>query len=251
MKKFNFKEKLSKGRAVYITAAVSLGLTVAAIGIIYSNTMNTLERSLPEISTTRQVNINQTDEIDPRTEKTTKAKTVTKPTERTTTVPEKKITTRIKNTTSAEAQTKTEVSTAVSVMASQSFIRPHDGEIIRPYSPDVPIYSETMNDWRTHNGIDIAVKEGDEVVSIGKGKVTKVTVDSSFGYTIEVDYGTLTAKYCGMKQGECAGIGQLLEKGDSIGVVDTVACESAAGPHLHFEVIVDGEQKNPVEICKW
>jgi len=240
MKKFDFSKKFSQRKTVYTMAAVSFCLAVLAIGIIYSQTMNTLERTLPELSTTKQVHQNQTSVADPRattattTQKITGAVTTTEPTQTTT-----------------EKETTVTTTTAVSVLASQTYIRPHDGEIIRIYSPNVPIYCETMNDWRTHNGIDIAVKEGDEVLSVGKGKVSRVVVDTAYGYTVEVDYGAFTAKYCGMKQGECVGIGQSLEKGDSIGVVEAVPCEAKSAPHLHFEVLVDGMNKNPAEVCKW
>ena len=239
MKKSDFIKKLSGQKTVYTMAAVSLLLAVVAIGIVYSQTMKSLQKSLPELSTTRQVHQNQTSVADPRltttttqahTENTTEAVT----TERATT---KEVT--------------TETTTVASVIAPQTFIRPHDGEIIRVYSPDVPIYCETMNDWRTHNGIDIAVKEGDEAISVGKGTVSRVEVDSAFGYTVEVDYGSFTARYCGMKQGECVGIGQSLEKGDSIGVVESVPCEMKSPLHFHFEVLVDGINKNPFEVCKW
>ena len=248
MKSFNFKEKFSKAKAVYTMAGVSLCLTAVAIGIVYSRTVDRLENILPDISTTQQVHQNQTGVSDPRDKlpttisgkKEAASKKVTSATEASTesyAEPES---------TTASYQTQ-EASTAVSVIAQQTFILPHNGEIIRAYSPDIPLYSETMNDWRTHSGVDIAAKEGDEAVSVGKGKVSKVLVDSSYGYTVEVDYGTFTARYCGLKQGESAGIGQSLEKGDSVGVIDAVPCEANAGPHLHFEIIKDGAEVDPVK----
>ena len=72
--------------------------------------------------------------------------------------------------------------------------------------------------------------------------------NATYGYTIEVDYGSFTARYCGMKQGECVGIGQLLEKGDSVGTVDVVPCEAASPLHLHFEVTVEGMYEDPMKI---
>ncbi len=223
-------------------AAASLCLAVIAIGIIYSQTMNTLRKTLPEMSTTKQVHQNQTNITDPRiTSKTTTTEATTR----------KSVTTEPATIINNEEELPTTTTAAVSVLASQTYIRPHDGEIIRIYSPNVPMYCETMNDWRTHEGIDIAVKEGDEVVSVGKGKVSKVTADSTYGYAVEVDYGAFTARYCGMKQGECVGIGQSLEKGDSIGVVGTIPCEANSALHLHFEVLVEGMHKSPSEVCKW
>lgn len=251
MKSFNLKEKFSKGKSIYIMAAVSFCLTAAAIGIIYSQTIKHTKELLPEISTTRQVNNYQTNVSDPRIftteaeedeaeyeqEADTEESTTEEATEETAGATEEE----------AEATEEVTTSAAVSVIASQTFIKPHDGEIIRQYSPEIPIYCETMNDWRTHNGIDIAVKEGDEAVSVGKGKVSRVIVDSAYGYTVEVDYGSFTARYCGLKQGESVGIGQSLEKGDSVGIIDSVPCESKAGPHLHFEIIKDGMESDPVK----
>lgn len=248
MKSFNFKEKFSKGKNVYTMAAVSLCLAAVAIGVVYSQTVDRLESVLPDVSTTKQVHQNQTGVSDPRDEEPT---TVTGKNEITTKKPTTEKATTAEATSeeddTAEPEYTEEGSTAVSVVAAQTFIRPHDGEIIRAYSPDVPLYSETMNDWRTHPGIDIAVNEGDEAVSIGKGTVSKVLVDSSYGYTVEVDYGSFTARYCGLKQGDSVGIGQSLEKGDSIGVIDTVPCEANAGPHLHFEIIKDGTDIDPLK----
>ena len=245
MKSFNFKEKLTKTKTVYTLAAVSLCLAAVAIGIVYTQTLDRIEQTIPELSTTMQVHQNQTDVSDPRklqptTVKSQKEVTTSKAT---TTAPSSEAVTE------AEIQTKDteEISTAISVIAQQTFIRPHDGEIIRPYSPDVPVYCETMNDWRTHSGIDIKVTEGDEAVSVGKGTVSKVIVDSSYGYTVEIDYGSFTARYCGLKQGESLGIGDNIEKGDSVGVIDTVPCESKSGPHLHFEIIKDGVESDPLK----
>ena len=247
MKKFSFKEKFSKVRTVYVMAAVSICLTAVAIGTVYSQTMNTLEKNLTPISTTKQVHQNQTGEADPRKEYTVTvtAPTTQKRTEPTTQKADLKKQEQTENT--AKATTQITTSASVSVSAVQSFIRPHDGEIIRAYSPEVPLYCETMNDWRTHSGIDIAVKEGDEALSVGRGTVSKVLVDQNYGYTVEVNYGNFTARYCGMKQGESVGIGQVLEKGDSVGVVDTVPCEAKAVPHLHFEVVSEGDCVDPLK----
>lgn len=230
MKRFNLKEKFTKSKSIYIMAAASLCLTAAAIGIIYSQTIKYTKELLPEISTTKQVNNYQSDVSDPRIftteaeEDEAEYEQEADTEESTTEEAYEEDVTEIQ-----EEITETTTSAAVSVISSQTFIRPHDGEIIRVYSPEIPIYCETMNDWRTHSGIDIAVKEGDEAVSVGKGKVSRVIVDSAYGYTVEVDYGSFTARYCGLKQDESAGIGQSLEKGDSVGIIDTVPCEAKSG----------------------
>ena len=249
MKKSDFKQYFSKPKAVYTMAAVSFCLAALAIGIVYSQTMQNLKKALPQVSTTQQVNVTQSGEDDPRKVtrvNSTAAADTTAVTEEVTLPPA----TTVPVTEDAVATTAATEEADTSVAAQDSFMLPHDGEIIRSYSPDVPLYCETMNDWRTHNGIDIAVAEGEEVLSVGKGKVSKVLSNATYGYTIEVDYGSFTARYCGMKQGECVGIGQLLEKGDSVGTVDVVPCEAESPLHLHFEVTVEGLYEDPMKILE-
>lgn len=251
MKKFNFKQAFSKPKTVYTMAGISFCLAAVAIGIVYSQTMNTLEKALPQTSTTKQVNQVQSGEDDPRKVirvTTTKAGLTTSAEEITEEITLPPATTSAPATDAVATTAPAEGETQLTETKQTDLMLPHDGEIIRKYSPDVPLYCETMNDWRTHNGIDIAVKEGEEVLSVGKGKVSKVLVNATYGYTVEVDYGTFTARYCGMKQGECVGIGQVLEKGDSVGMVDVVPCEASSPAHLHFEVMVEGMYEDPMKV---
>lgn len=236
MKKFRFFEKPAGARTVYIMAGVSFCLAAIAVAIVYSGTMNAVEKNLSQVKTTYQVDRKQQGEEDPRATVTTEKN---KPS---TTV----ITTQVTEKLTAEV-TQAAASTEPSTAEKQSFILPCEGKIIREYSPDVPVYCETMQDWRTHSGVDFLVKEDEDVLSVGKGRVSKVMASSVYGYIVEVDYGELTARYCGMKQGECVGIGQLLNKGDSVGKVGEIPCEAMAEKHLHFEVIIDGEYADPIK----
>lgn len=244
MKKFNFFEKPAGARTVYIMAGVSFCLAAIAVGIVYSKTVNRVEENLTMTKTTYQVGLNQQGETDPRTTEATSAKVTESTTAATTS--EKYITTKpVARVTESAVNATTTVKTE-----EQSFMLPCDGKIIREYSPEIPVYCETMEDWRTHSGVDFAVKEDEEVLSVGKGKVSKVLVDSVYGYTVEVNYGDFIARYCGLEQGTCVGIDQLLNKGDSIGKVATVPCESKSGKHLHFEIIRNGDYADPIKTLK-
>lgn len=244
MKKIRFFEKPAGARTVYIMAGVSFCLAAIAVGIVYSKTVNKVEENLTMTKTTYQVGLNQQGETDPRITEAPSAKV----TETTTAA----TTSEIYVTTKAIAQvTESAVNaTTTEKTEKQSFMLPCDGKIIREYSPEIPVYCETMEDWRTHSGIDFAVKDDEEVLSVGKGKVSKVLVDSVYGYTVEVDYGDFIARYCGLEQGTCVGINQLLNKGDSIGKVATVPCESKSGKHLHFEIIRNGDYADPIKTLK-
>lgn len=55
---------------------------------------------------------------------------------------------------------------AVQEKAPAVYTWPVKGEILRGYSLEVLAYDETMGDWRTHSGIDIAADEGIKVLSM-------------------------------------------------------------------------------------
>ena len=47
-------------------------------------------------------------------------------------------------------------------------------------------YSETMGDWRTHDGMDLAVSLGTKVIATAAGTVSKVFEDPFMGTTVEI-----------------------------------------------------------------
>lgn len=243
MKKIRFFEKTAGAKTVYTLAGVSFCLAAIAVGILYSRTVESLEGITSVPSTTFRVNVEKNDEADPRYNGNIPKSTTEESTTET-------ITAEAVAEEYEEISESAVVATTSAVTEKQSFMLPCDGEVIRKYSADIPVYCETMEDWRTHSGIDFAVEEGGEVLSVGKGKVSKVLVDSSYGYTVEVDYGEFTARYCGLEQGTTVGINQLLNKGDSIGHVGEVPCEKKAARHLHFEIIRNGDYADPTDVLK-
>ena len=245
MKRINFFEKTVGARTVYTLAGVSFCLAVIAVGVLYSKTAGKVQNMTSQPSTTYQVNINKQDEIDPRYSGNVPESTAAASTAETTAV----------EFTGSEIEEEEIIesavaATTVAITEKQELMLPCDGEIIKEYSPKVPLYCETMEDWRTHSGVDFAVADDGEVLSVGKGKVSKVLVDSSYGYIVEVDYGEFTARYCGLEQGTTVGINQLLNKGDSIGKVGEVPCEKKSERHLHLEIIRNGDYADPMKVLK-
>ncbi len=229
MKKQDFFKDLFTEKRVYVMAAVTLVLTAVAIGVVYSRSMSIIKGSITTYPTEEYVRQNQTGEADPRTT----APVTSVKTEAT----EKETSVRHSEATTAQSTQATEKEV--------SFLAPADGEIITEYSPDVPLYSKTMSDWRTHHGIDIALKENAEIISIADGKVSKAYYDTSFGYVAEIDHGDFTARYCGLDQESAVKINQLLSKGDAVGNIGTVPCEQDDGAHLHFEIVKNGINIEP------
>ncbi len=126
---------------------------------------------------------------------------------------------------------------------------PHSGEIIAPCSLEELLYSETMKDWRTHNGIDIAAKPGDQVKAAENGVVSKVFKDELFGVVVTVDHGNgVLSNYANLQSEDFIKVGTKVKKGDIIGGVGkSGALEVSLEPHLHFEIISNGEYKDPQE----
>lgn len=124
---------------------------------------------------------------------------------------------------------------------------PLDGEIIATCSVDELVFCESMQDWRTHNGTDIAAKIGDPVKAAESGKVTQVYQDDLLGIVVVLDHGNeISSLYGNLQSLDFIQVGTEVQKGDIIGGVgDPGILEANSEPHLHFEVMSKGEYKNP------
>ncbi len=247
-KQRNFLEKISSGKGFYLTAALSFVSIVIAIAFVYNSSMNMIEDlNIPTV-TTEAVEGTKEDVPDPRTTteiiiKTTTGESTTEAKTETTTLQ-----TTASETSTTIQNTVTEATTET--FSNTSFVYPVTGEIIKDYSADIPVYDETMSDWRTHNGIDFLAEQESSVCSVGNGKVTKVISDPSWGFCIEIDYGSFTGRYCGLQQGSSVSMNATVEKGDVIGSVGVIPCESQMESHIHFEAIVSGENVDPLQALK-
>jgi murein DD-endopeptidase MepM/ murein hydrolase activator NlpD len=149
-----------------------------------------------------------------------------------------------------ETVTQTDTATeddTVLTEAAPFFSLPVTGEVIKNFSNDTLQYSQTFKDWRLHLGVDIAAEKGDVVFSCAQGVVEDIYNDSAYGTVIAIDHGNgLMAFYCGMNRTPTVKIGDTVESGSQLGVLDTVPCESVEQFHLHLEMEQDGVQVSPL-----
>ena len=126
-------------------------------------------------------------------------------------------------------------------------VRPVEGETVTAYSMDKLLYNETMRDWRTHDGIDIAADEGTAVVAAKAGTVSSVAADPVMGMTVTVRHeGAWETVYSSLTDAPEVEAGDEVTAGQVIGFVgQTAASESALGPHLHFSVLNGGVPSDP------
>lgn len=127
------------------------------------------------------------------------------------------------------------------------FIAPLQGEITKDFSDSSLVYSETLEEWTVHLGIDIKAEKGSAVSASEQGTVESIKNDPRYGLTVTIahenGYKTI---YSNLLSAEFIAEGQEVEKGQTIGSVgDNAAFEIADEPHLHFEMKRDGETVNP------
>ncbi len=120
-----------------------------------------------------------------------------------------------------------------------------NGEIIAQYSPDKPLYSYTLKDWRTHNGIDIAAPSGTEVANVCEGVVEIIEQDDLMGNMVTVRHTDgKVSRYASLATVSVEE-GQILKRGDTIGTVGTsMLLECGETDHLHYEL---WNEDQPVE----
>jgi len=131
-----------------------------------------------------------------------------------------------------------------------SYIMPCDGKIIGTFSESL-VYNKTMDDWRTHNGIDIKADIGTDVKSVCDGKVEAVGINT-LGNFITVSNGEYKFIYSNLAE-ESISLkdGDSVKKGGIIGKVgNTTIEEKSLDSHLHLEVLKDSENINPLDILK-
>lgn len=137
--------------------------------------------------------------------------------------------------------------TPVQIEAPQLVVSPLKGEVLMAYSVDQLIYSPTMADWRTHDGVDISAKPGDTVLAASAGTVASVEDDPLMGTTVTIEHqGGYTTTYANLQGTPTVLPGDLVNAGQIIGAVGTTAAaESSQSPHLHFAVTKNGEAVDP------
>jgi murein DD-endopeptidase MepM/ murein hydrolase activator NlpD len=121
--------------------------------------------------------------------------------------------------------------------------------ITKQFSKDVPIYSQTLDEYVVHQGVDIAAPADTQVLAAADGTVTKVYSDDKLGITIELSHGNgIVTKYSNLSTTKMVGEGDVVKKGQPIsGVGSSALFESLESPHLHFEVLKDGVALDPSE----
>lgn len=127
------------------------------------------------------------------------------------------------------------------------FIFPVEGEVIKEFAKDNLIYSETLEEWITHPGIDIKADRTTVVKATADGTVKSIKNDPRYGLTVTIEHNDgYTSVYSSLLTAEFVKEGEAVTQGQTIGTVgNSSVFEVAEDNHLHFELLKDGSNINP------
>ena len=132
------------------------------------------------------------------------------------------------------------------------FMYPVDGEIIKGFAIDNLVFSETLQEWIVHKGIDIKADRATVVKSAEEGTVTAIKNDPRYGLTVIIEHrdGYKTV-YSNLLTTEFVKEGEVVTKGQTLGTVgNSGAFEIADEPHLHFEMLINEQPVDPTLYLK-
>lgn len=98
---------------------------------------------------------------------------------------------------------------------------------------------------RNHNGIDIGADSGSEILAAENGTVTCAGIVSGYGNYVAIDHGNGFETAYAHCSSIVADEGEHVAKGQVIAYVGSTG--NSTGPHLHFEIKLNGEYLNPLE----
>lgn len=124
-----------------------------------------------------------------------------------------------------------------------TWIKPVEGNVLRPFSPQDLIYSQTLQEWNVHVGTDYQAKLGDEVYAVYPGTIQEISWNEVYGkYLVIAHENGYQSLYANLTVLDALEVGSQVKQGEALGyVAESYGFEVAEESHLHFEMIRDGE----------
>lgn len=112
---------------------------------------------------------------------------------------------------------------------------PCSGGVLSPFG---------MRDGRMHQGVDLDCGYGGAITAAAGGRVIAAGWEGGYGKAVEISHGNgLVTRYAHLSNIEVSP-GQNVDRGQLVGLGGSTG--NSTGPHLHFELIVGGEPRNPM-----
>jgi murein DD-endopeptidase MepM/ murein hydrolase activator NlpD len=117
---------------------------------------------------------------------------------------------------------------------------PVEGEVTSGFGHRQSPFSHSSS---FHEGLDISLSKGGDVLVTGAGMVTKSEYDGAYGWVVDVTHSPgIVTRYAHLSK-PLVKVGQLVERGDKIALSGNTG--RSTGPHLHYEVRVNDRPRNP------
>ena len=154
--------------------------------------------------------------------------------------------------TSSKTSNASTASKGQSTNSQVSFTMPLNREVVNAFSNGELVKSKTLNEWRTHDGIDIKAEKGTAVKSCAAGTVAEVTEDPLWGVCVTINHNAgYVSYYYGLDKNVKVSKNQKVDINETIGAVgDTAIIETAEESHLHFAMKQNGKWLDPSETIK-
>jgi murein DD-endopeptidase MepM/ murein hydrolase activator NlpD len=129
----------------------------------------------------------------------------------------------------------------ISIVESMPLIAPCDGHISSGFGYRVSPFTFT---WKKHEGVDFSERYGSPVIATGDGIVASVESNRTYGRMIDIQHNPrLSTRFAHLSK-VMVKEGQRVTRGTVIGLVGSSG--HSTGPHLHYEVRLDGRARNPM-----
>ncbi len=99
-----------------------------------------------------------------------------------------------------------------------------------------------------HRGMDFAGLRNTEIVAVGAGVVTWSGKRSGFGNLVEINHGNGYVTRYGHNEANLVAAGDYVKPGQAIALMGSSG--RSTGPHLHFEVLLNGRAVNPLKYIR-
>lgn len=119
--------------------------------------------------------------------------------------------------------------------------RPVPGRVSSGFGQRIHPISRTV---KMHNGVDMNASQGDRIIAAEDGVVILSGVKGGYGSTVMIDHGGGMITLYAHQSKLGVSVGQNVTRGETIGWIGSTG--QSTGPHLHFEVRINGRPVNPV-----
>ena len=136
-----------------------------------------------------------------------------------------------------EAKKKEEETAIANINGIKIATKPISGTITSRYGVSSSIRKST------HTGLDISATTGTPIKAVAGGTVTCASYTGSYGNLVKIDHGNGVETWYGHTSKMYVKVGQKISSGDVIAAVGSTG--NSTGPHLHFEIRVNGVAYNP------